>query len=110
MGLVKVRMNEIDDISQIPHTQQREQTPALGGEGEGEAPSAKRPLIGFTLCRVRLLDWEAKWSSVKDLLDGLQKAGLIPGDREDQIHPKSFVVQKKVRSFAEEKTLIEIET
>ncbi len=102
--------NEVDDISQIPNAEQREQAPTLGSESEGKASGAKRPVVGFTLFRVKLLDWEARYSSVKDLLDGLRHAGLISGDREDQIDPKSFVIQKKVSHYSDEKTLIEIET
>ncbi len=101
-------MNGTHNISQIPDSEQREQTSALDSEDEREAPRPKRPIVGFTLCRVRLLDWEAKWSSIKDLLDGLQKSGLISGDREDQIDPRSFVVQEKVAHYSEERTVIEI--
>ncbi len=101
-------MNETNDIGQIPHAEQLEQAPALGSEGEREASGARRPLIGFTLYRVKLLDWEAKYSSVKDLLDGCVAAGLLDGDREDQIDPKSFVIQKKVDHYAHECTVIEL--
>lgn len=100
---------EVNDHREVPHSKQREQAPALGSESEGEASGARRPLIGFTLHRVKLLDWEAKYSSVKDLLDGCIHAGLLDGDREDQIDPKSYVRQVKVKSYAEEKTVIEIE-
>lgn len=61
----------------------------------------------FILCRVRLLDVDAKWGSVKDLLDGLCYAGLIPGDREGQITLE--VRQQKVSSYTGEKTIIELE-
>ncbi len=101
---------ETDDCCEIPNSEQCEQTPALGSEGEGKASGARRPLIGFTLYRVKLLDWEAKYSSVKDLLDGCVTAGLLDGDREDQIDPKSYVRQVKVKSYAEEKTVIIIDT
>ena len=60
----------------------------------------------FTLSRVRLLDADAKWGSVKDVLDGLQYAGLIRGDREDQIELE--VRQVKVSSFKSETTEVEI--
>ncbi len=106
---MKVKDYEIDHPCEIQDSEQREQAAALGSKSEGKAPSASRPLIGFTLYRVRLLDWEAKYSSVKDLLDGCVAAGLLDGDREDQIDPRSFVRQEKVKSYSEERTLIEIE-
>ncbi len=93
---------------QIQDSEQCEQTAALGGEGKREASGARCPLIGFTLYRVKLLDWEAKYSSVKDLLDGCIHAGLLDGDREDQIDPKSFVIQKKIDHYEEERTVIEL--
>jgi hypothetical protein len=93
---------------QLQDPEQCEQTPALGSESEGKASGARRPIVGFTLFRVNLLDWEAKYGSVKDLLDGLRFAGLIRGDREDQIDPQSYVRQVKVAHRCEEKTVIEI--
>ncbi len=100
---------EINDQREVSNSEQCQQTPALGSEGEREASRPKRPVIGFTLYRVKLLDWEAKYSSVKDLLDGCVAAGLLDGDREDQIDPKSYVRQVKVKSYAEERTVIEVE-
>ncbi len=100
--------HETNHQRKIQDSEQCEQTPALGGESEGKASSARRPLIGFTLYRVKLLDWEAKYSSVKDLLDGCVAAGLLDGDREDQIDSKSYVIQKKVAHYSDERTLIEI--
>ncbi len=101
-------IHEANHQREIPNTKQCEQAPALGSEAKRKAPGARCPIVGFTLYRVKLLDWEAKYSSVKDLLDGLCYAGLVDGDREDQIDPKSYVIQKKVRSYAEEKTVIEL--
>ncbi len=100
---------EANHQRKIQDSEQCEQTSALGSESEGKASGARRPLIGFTLYRVKLLDWEAKYSSVKDLLDGCVAAGLLDGDREDQIDPKSFVIQKKVAHYSEERTEISIE-
>ncbi len=105
----KKAKHETDHQREIQDSEQREQTPALGSEGKREASGAKCPLIGFTLYRVKLLDWEAKYSSVKDLLDGCVASGLLDGDREDQIDPKSFVIQKKVSHYSEERTEITIE-
>lgn len=91
---------------QIPDAKPKEQAGALEQDHEGEAPSPGRPLVRFTLRRVRLLDADAKWGSVKDALDGLHYAGIICGDREDQITLE--VTQERVRTFKEEETLIEV--
>lgn len=61
----------------------------------------------FRLCRVKLLDVDAKFASVKDLLDGLTAAGLIHGDKEGQVDLK--VEQVKVPSYSLERTEIEID-
>ncbi len=100
---------ETDNHRKIQDSKQCQQSEALGCESERKASRPRCPLVGFTLYRVKLLDWEAKHSSVKDLLDGLRYAGLVDGDREDQIDPKSYVIQKQVLHYAEEKTVIEIE-
>jgi len=78
----------------------------LAGDNEGKAPSARVPHVCFTLRRVRLLDIDAKFGSIKDLLDGLQYAGLIRGDREGEI--TLDVRQEKVSHYHEEETEIEI--
>lgn len=91
---------------EIPDAQPPKQEGALGRDHEGEAQSTGRPLVRFTLFRVRLFDVDAKWASVKDLLDGCATAGLIHGDREDQISLE--VRQIKVNHFKEEETLIEV--
>lgn len=80
---------------------------ALGRNDARKTPRARRPHVRFTLCRTRLLDVDAKYDSIKDLLDGLQYAGLIPGDREDQITLE--VEQIKVAHRKDEMTRIEIE-
>jgi hypothetical protein len=97
-----------DDPSstKIPHSKPTEPKKPLGAEHEGKTSSAGRPLVRFTLSRVRLLDADAKWGSVKDVLDGLQYAGLIRGDREDQIDLE--VRQQKVSSYKKESTEVEI--
>lgn len=93
--------------SQLPDAEQRERATPLARRDEGEAQGAGCPLVRFTLYRVKLLDVDAKYSSVKDLLDGLQHAGLIRGDKEGEINLE--VRQTKVASYAEERTVIEIE-
>jgi len=83
------------------------QCPApLGGDGPGETPRPSRPVVRFTLFRQRFLDVDSKYGSVADLLDGLQYAGLIPGDREGQITLE--VHQQKVKLKSNERTEIEI--
>ncbi len=102
-------MNEARDISQIPNTlAQRDEAPALDGADAREAPGIRRTRIRFTGYRVRPLDPDNFAGSVKDLLDGCRHAGLLLGDEPWRIVLET--TQKKVRSFAEEKTLIEIET
>jgi len=76
------------------------------GGGKGEAPGARCPVVVFTLCRVNLLDVDAKYASVKDLLDGLQHAGIISGDKEGEV--LLLVNQKKVSHYKEEQTIIEV--
>jgi len=92
----------------IPNPEPVEQPPALASAGEGEAPRTGRPRVCFTLRRVRLLDTDAKYTSLKDVLDGLAISRLIPGDREEEISLECK--QERVGSFAEEETIIEITT
>ena len=92
---------------ELSNPQPSKQERALGANGTGKTQSARRPHVCFTLCRTKLLDVDAKYGSIKDLLDSLQYAGLIHGDREDQITLE--VKQEKVAHRSEEKTVIEIE-
>jgi hypothetical protein len=91
----------------VSNAKPAQQARALDKDRQGEARGPECPLVRFTLRRVRLLDVDAKWGSVKDLLDGLQYAGLIRGDREGEIRLE--VQQERVGHFAEEMTEIEIE-
>jgi hypothetical protein len=50
---------------------------------------------------------DAKYASIKDLLDGLQHAGILYGDKEGQVRLE--VEQVKVKQYSEESTIIEIE-
>ena len=101
-------MNEAHDLSQIPHTlAQRDEAPALDGADAREAQGLCRTRIRFTGYRVRPLDPDNFAGSVKDLLDGLRHAKIISGDEFWRITLET--TQKKVRTFAEEKTLIEVE-
>lgn len=94
--------------AKIPNAAPDERPPALDGHHAGKAQGPRLPHVRFVLRRVRLLDIDAKYTSVKDLLDGLSKAGLVDGDQEDQITLE--VRQEKVRKFRDEETVIEIET
>jgi hypothetical protein len=80
----------------------------LATASSGEAQGAVRPLIRFTLLRTKLLDWDAKHGVIKNILDGIVSAGLLHGDREDQLHPESCITQEKVKTLKEQCTLIEI--
>lgn len=91
----------------LPNSQPRECPPPLERDRKEETRGAKCPVVRFTLCRIRLLDVDAKYASVKDLLDGLTAACLIHGDKEGQVRLE--VEQIQVPTIANEKTLIEIE-
>lgn len=87
---------------------ERDQAPALGGPTQGTGPGLRCAIVSFTGYRVRPLDPDNFAGSVKDLLDGLRHAGLIPGDENWRI---ALVTQQvKVAHFSQEQTLIEIET
>lgn len=77
---------------------------AVRREKEG-APSVTVRFIGY---RVRPLDPDNFAGSVKDLLDGLRHAALIPGDEPWRIRLETE--QVCVRTYAQERTVIEIET
>ena len=100
---------ERDDCARdkVSDAKQCERPVALEADSKTEAPSAGCPLVRFRLCRVKLLDVDAKYASVKDLLDGLSNAGLIHGDKEGQIRLE--VQQERVATYASEQTVIEIE-
>jgi len=92
--------------AKLPDTKQRERTEALAGSGAGEAPRPGLRHCRFTLLRLKLLDVDAKYASVKDLLDCLTIAGVIRGDKEGEITLE--VVQEKVKKGAVEQTVIEV--
>jgi hypothetical protein len=102
-----LRAHENKSRSEIPHPQQRERPASLENRDLPETRSTECPVVRFTLRRVNLLDVDAKYGSVKDLLDGLRHAGLIRGDKEGEVDLK--VSQEKVDSYALEETLIEVE-
>jgi hypothetical protein len=90
----------------LPDTKQRERTEALAAGGEGKAPRPGLRHCRFTLRRFKLLDVDAKYASVKDLLDCLTIAGVIRGDKEGEITLE--VVQEKVKHGDVEQTVIEV--
>ncbi len=92
----------------LPDAESPQQARPLASHREGQTQSAGGPLVCFTLRRIRLLDIDSKYGSIADLLDGLQYAGLIHGDKEGQIRLE--VRQEKVSTKKEEKTLISIES
>jgi hypothetical protein len=92
---------------EIPHPKpQPDQTPALERANAGEASGLQRIVVRFVGHRVRPIDPDNFAGSVKDLLDGLRHAGLIPGDEPWRI--KLETEQEQVEHFADEKTVIEI--
>lgn len=93
---------------QVPDAKpERDKAPALGGAVQGEASSVPSIIVRFRGCRVRPLDPDNFAGSVKDLLDGLRHAGLIPGDEPWRIRLETE--QVKVRRYKDEETRIEIE-
>lgn len=102
----RTKKHENHTDTRLPNPKPTKQAGALDGDHAGKTSSPGCPLVRFTLCRIRLLDVDSKYGSVKDLLDGLQYAGLIRGDREGEINLE--VHQIKVAHRHEEKTLIEI--
>ncbi len=105
---IPLPLYETNDPSQIPNSEsQRDEAPALDGADAGEATGLRRTRICFTLFRARPLDPDNAAASCKDLLDGCRHAGLLQGDEWWRI--EFTTRQKKVRRYAEEKTLIEIE-
>lgn len=95
----------------IPHTEPSKPTRRerpLDRTDAGAPQGARLPHVCFVLRRVKLLDVDAKWGSVKDLLDGIVIAKLVDGDREDQITLE--VRQETVAHYADEETIIEVTT
>jgi hypothetical protein len=100
---------EANPDSPLPNTVPECNTPpALAQPRKRKAKSVARTRVRFTGYRVRPLDPDNFAGSVKDLLDGLRHAHLIEGDEPWRIDFET--AQKKVKSFKEEKTVIDIET
>ena len=83
------------------------QAPALGGAVQGKEKSVPRIIVRFTGYRVRPLDPDNFAGGCKDLLDALRNSGLIHGDEPWRIIFET--AQEKVKTYAEERTVIELE-
>ena len=108
-GKGKSKDNETPNRSEIPDSEpQYHQTPALDSADAGEEKSLHRTVVRFIGYRVRPLDPDNFAGGCKDLLDGLRHAGIIQGDEPWRIIFET--TQEKVKTYAEERTVIEIET
>jgi len=105
----KSKDNETPNRSEIPNSElECHQTPALDSADAGEEKSLHRTVVRFIGYRVRPLDPDNFAGGCKDLLDGLRHAGIIQGDEPWRIIFET--TQEKVKTYAEERTVIEIET
>lgn len=96
------RRNQAGGAIPVPEQLQRKE--ALAGCDGREAQGPRCVPVRFTLFRVKLLDVDAKYASVKDLLDCLVASGIVDGDKEGQVDLK--VEQVKVKSYKDERTEI----
>lgn len=92
--------------ARLPDTEPCQCPTPLASDCGGETQGAGQPHVCFTLRRKQLLDVDAKYASIKDLLDGLAIARIIRGDKEGQITLE--VKQEKTRKGEQEQTIIEI--
>lgn len=91
----------------VPHPKpQRHPASALVRATPRKTGGVPRVTVRFIGRRVRPLDPDNFAGSCKDLLDGLRHAGLISGDEPWRIRLETE--QVRVRSFAEEMTVVEI--
>lgn len=81
---------------------------APDGNSSRKEQSQTRTFVCFVYRRIHLLDADAISGSGKDLLDGLQDAGLIPGDRETEIGFEAL--QQKVGRKRDQGTFIYVAT
>jgi len=100
-----IRANLSTDVA-VPDAQQCECAETLARSDGGEAQGPGLRHCRFTLVRKQLLDVDAKYASVKDLLDCLTIARVIQGDKEGEITLE--VNQRKVVKKEPEKTIIEV--
>lgn len=90
----------------IPDAKPCKRKKALETGSEGKAPRPGLRHCRFTLRRLKLLDVDAKYASIKNVLDCLTIAGIIRGDREGEITLE--VIQEKVTKGDVETTVIEV--
>lgn len=102
-GFIRANLSAAAEISD---TESCERPQALAADRGGETPGPGCLHCRFTLMRKKLLDVDAKYASAKDLLDCLETAGIIRGDREGQITLE--VRQRKVEKGEQENTVIEV--
>ncbi len=107
MRWTKEQYDAYQNRRSVSNSKQCECQAPLAGGGEGEAQSSRCVPVRFTLYRIRLLDVDAKYGSVKDLLDCVVASGLVAGDKEGQINLE--VSQVKVKTKQEERTEIVID-
>lgn len=91
----------------LPPAKPTQPARALDRDDAGEAPRTERPLVRIVMFRVRLLDADAKHGACKNIVDGLQYAGAIRGDKEDQVN--LIVEQVRVPHYCEERTEVVID-
>ncbi len=118
-GMAKMTPNELRRLfpnasrstleanSGISHSQpQPDKAKPLGDSVQGKAGGVAGITLRATGYRVRPLDPDNFAASLKDLIDALVHAHLLPNDTIWDIHLQSE--QRKVKTFREEKTTIEI--
>lgn len=107
-AVVGAQAYEASPDGPLPHAKpQRHEAPALEGAGEGKETLLGRVRVRITGYRVRPNDPDNFAGSCKDSIDFLRHCGLIEGDEAWRITLET--AQVKVATFAEEKTVIEIE-
>lgn len=100
--------NETHPDRPLPHpVPERDQTAALVTTVPGEEKGVERVRVRFIGFRVRPLDPDNFSGSCKDCIDFLRHAHLIPGDEPWRIILETE--QVRVKTFREEKTVIEID-
>ena len=107
-GKLVLKQNDknLSSDARLSDAEQRERPQALARRDEGKASRPGLLHCRFTLHRKSLLDVDAKYASVKDLLDCVVTAGIVCGDKEGQITLE--VLQRKILKGEKETTEIEI--
>jgi hypothetical protein len=101
--------NNDDDTPspKVPYPEpKRNKKAALERMASGEKEGFPRVIVCFTGFRVKPLDPDNFAGSVKDVIDGLRTAGLIPGDENWRI--RLITDQVKVQAYFQERTELEI--